>query len=121
MTRREWLACTAAAGLLHAAPTAPTAPVSIAKCSSYDGDLAATLFAVHPLRVALTRAPGVRGEARAGEAVDRGPPAQRAGQQVGVAVLRVGQAVPAGVGVAEEGHPRAGPVCPAVVCGTLAD
>src|SRR5438309_9494107 len=43
MTRREWLACTAAAGLLHAAPTAPTAPVSIAKCSSYDGDLAATL------------------------------------------------------------------------------
>ena len=43
MTRREWLACTAGAGLLHAAPTAPTAPVSIAKCSSYDGDLAATL------------------------------------------------------------------------------
>ena len=43
MTRREWLACTAAAGLLKAAPAAPTAPVSIAKCSSYDGDLAATL------------------------------------------------------------------------------
>src|SRR5258705_13787421 len=43
MTRREWLACTAAAGLLKAAPTAPTAPVSIAKVSPYDGDLAATL------------------------------------------------------------------------------
>src|SRR5258707_8930899 len=43
MTRREWLACTAAAGLLKAAPTAPTAPVSIAKVSTYDGDLAATL------------------------------------------------------------------------------
>src|SRR5437868_8232010 len=43
MTRREWLACTAAAGLLKAAPTAPTAPVSIAKVASYDGDLAATL------------------------------------------------------------------------------
>src|SRR5260370_13064117 len=43
MTRREWLAGTAAAGRLHAAPTAPAAPVSIAKCSSYDGDLAATL------------------------------------------------------------------------------
>src|SRR3954465_6923652 len=43
MTRRDWLACTAAAGLLKAAPTVPTAPVSIAKVASYDGDLAATL------------------------------------------------------------------------------
>src|SRR6185436_5540110 len=43
MTRREWLACTAAAGLLKAAPAAPTAPVSIAKCTSYDGDLVSTL------------------------------------------------------------------------------
>src|SRR6266567_4156552 len=43
MTRREWLACTAAAGLLKAAPSAPTAPVSIAKCSTYDGDLASIL------------------------------------------------------------------------------
>src|SRR5205809_7623198 len=43
MTRREWLACTAAAGILGAAKSAPTAPVSIAKVSTYDGDLAATL------------------------------------------------------------------------------
>src|SRR5713226_3841521 len=42
MTRREWLACTAA-GILKAAPAAPTAPVSIAKCSTYDGDLVSTL------------------------------------------------------------------------------
>ena len=47
MTRREWLACTAAAGLLKAAPAAPTAPVSIAKCNSYDGDLAATLTTMY--------------------------------------------------------------------------
>src|SRR5262249_9915747 len=43
MTRREWLACTAAAGLLKAAPAAPTAPVSIAKCNSYEGDPVSTL------------------------------------------------------------------------------
>src|SRR5947199_5074916 len=47
MTRREWLACTAAAGLLKAAPAAPTAPVSIAKCSSYDGDLVSTLTTMY--------------------------------------------------------------------------
>jgi len=43
MTRREWLACPAAARILKAAPPAPTAPVSIAKCASYDADLPATL------------------------------------------------------------------------------
>ena len=43
MTRREWLASAAATGLLKAAPLAPTAPLSIAKCSSYDADLPALL------------------------------------------------------------------------------
>jgi uncharacterized protein (DUF362 family) len=44
MTRREWLAMIAAAPLLNAAgPEAPTAPVSIAKCASYDEDVQAKL------------------------------------------------------------------------------
>ena len=44
MTRREWLALITAAPLLRAADTnAPAAPVSIAKCPSYDEDLNATL------------------------------------------------------------------------------
>src|SRR5689334_9292702 len=45
MTRREWLALISAAPLLKAAPenTAPAAPVSIAKCASYDEDVTATL------------------------------------------------------------------------------
>ncbi|MBI1790941.1 MAG: DUF362 domain-containing protein [Acidobacteria bacterium] len=41
MTRREWLALAAAAPALRAA--APTAPVSIARCRSYDEDLAGVL------------------------------------------------------------------------------
>src|SRR5258708_820223 len=75
MTRREWLACTAAAGLLKAAPAAPTAPVSIAKCNSYDGDLAATLSTMYDqlggldrivrnkavtIKLNLTGSPGLR-------------------------------------------------------------
>jgi uncharacterized protein (DUF362 family) len=75
MTRREWLACTAAAGLLKAAPAAPTAPVSIAKCNSYDGDLAATLTTMYDqlgglgrivrnktvtIKLNLTGSPGLR-------------------------------------------------------------
>ena len=47
MTRREWLAMMAAAPLLKAADPegapAPTAPVSIAKCASYDEDVQAKL------------------------------------------------------------------------------
>jgi uncharacterized protein (DUF362 family) len=45
MTRREWLAMIAATPLLHAAdsPAAPAAPVSIAKCASYDEDVQAKL------------------------------------------------------------------------------
>src|ERR1700682_2085422 len=44
MTRREWLAMIAAAPLLNAAETnAPAAPVSIAKCASYDEDMNAAL------------------------------------------------------------------------------
>src|SRR5260370_6008855 len=75
MTRREWLACTAAAGLLKAAPAAPTAAVSIAKCNSYDGDLAATLTTMYDqlgglgrivrnktvtIKLNLTGSPGLR-------------------------------------------------------------
>jgi len=75
MTRREWLACTAAAGLLKAAPAAPTAPVSIAKCNSYDGDLATTLSTMYDqlggldrivrnktvtIKLNLTGSPGLR-------------------------------------------------------------
>ena len=44
MTRREWLALISATPLLKAAGTeAPAAPVSIAKCASYDEDLTAKL------------------------------------------------------------------------------
>ncbi len=45
MTRREWLAMISAAPLAAAAdtPEAPAAPVSIAKCASYDEDVTATL------------------------------------------------------------------------------
>jgi uncharacterized protein (DUF362 family) len=44
MTRRNLLALIGAAPIaLKAEPTAPTAPVSIAKCPSYDGDVTATL------------------------------------------------------------------------------
>jgi len=44
MTRRELLAVLSAAPVaLKAAPDAPTAPVSIAKCASYNGDVTATL------------------------------------------------------------------------------
>jgi len=49
MTRREWIAMMTAAPLLNAAPdtAAPAAPVSIAKCTSYDEDVQgklATMF-----------------------------------------------------------------------------
>ncbi len=45
LSRREWIAMLTAAPLLKAAPetAAPAAPVSIAKCASYDEDLAAQL------------------------------------------------------------------------------
>ncbi len=45
MTRREWLAMISAAPLLQASPVpdAPAAPVSIAKCASYDEDVTAAL------------------------------------------------------------------------------
>jgi uncharacterized protein (DUF362 family) len=45
MTRREWLALISTAPLVHAASEteAPAAPVSIAKCASYDEDVTAKL------------------------------------------------------------------------------
>ena len=46
MTRREWIAMLAATPLLKASPDAPTAPVSIARCSSYDEDVTAKMAAL---------------------------------------------------------------------------
>ena len=48
MTRREWLAMISAAPLLKAAPgpEAPAAPVSIARCASYDEDVTGRLAAL---------------------------------------------------------------------------
>jgi uncharacterized protein (DUF362 family) len=43
VTRREWLATLAAAPLAYAAPANPEMPVAIAKCGSYDEDIAAKL------------------------------------------------------------------------------
>jgi uncharacterized protein (DUF362 family) len=47
ITRREWVTAMAAAPLFGAAPPAPAAPVAIARCRSYDDDVAgrlATMF-----------------------------------------------------------------------------
>jgi uncharacterized protein (DUF362 family) len=46
MTRREWIALISAAPLLKGAPNVPSAPVSIAKCASYDEDVTAHLAAM---------------------------------------------------------------------------
>ncbi len=46
MTRREWIALMGAAPLMKAAPNAPAAPVSIAKCASYNEDVTAKLAAM---------------------------------------------------------------------------
>src|SRR5579864_6148172 len=46
MTRREWMGLVAAAPLLQAAPSAPAAPVAIAKCASYNDDVTASLAAM---------------------------------------------------------------------------
>jgi uncharacterized protein (DUF362 family) len=76
MTRREWLALISAAPLASAAPAkAPAAPVSIAKCPSYDEDITAMLGGMfdqlgglEPLvrnktvtiKVNMTGSPGIR-------------------------------------------------------------
>ncbi|MGA2135863.1 MAG: DUF362 domain-containing protein [Bryobacteraceae bacterium] len=46
MTRREWIALISAAPLLKGAPSAPSAPVAIARCASYDEDVTARLAAM---------------------------------------------------------------------------
>ena len=43
MTRREWLALISSAPLLKAAGNAPVAPVAVARCASYDEDVATKL------------------------------------------------------------------------------
>jgi uncharacterized protein (DUF362 family) len=82
MTRREWLALISAAPLAHAAPDteAPAAPVSIAKCASYDEDVTAKLAAMFDqlggieklvrnktvtVKVNMTGSPGQRVQGRA--------------------------------------------------------
>jgi uncharacterized protein (DUF362 family) len=82
MTRREWLALISAAPLLNAAPDteAPAAPVSIAKCASYDEDITAKLAAMFDqlggieklvrnktvtLKVNMTGSPGQRVQGKA--------------------------------------------------------
>jgi uncharacterized protein (DUF362 family) len=81
MTRREWIALISSAPLLSAAdPAAPAAPVSIAKCGSYDEDLTAKLGAMFDqlggieklvrnktvaIKVNMTGSPGQRVQGRA--------------------------------------------------------
>src|SRR5688572_18366267 len=80
MTRREWIAMISAAPLLGAAGDAPAAPVSIAKCGSYDEDLTAKLGAMFTqlggveglvrnktvtVKVNMTGSPGQRVQGRA--------------------------------------------------------
>ena len=56
MTRRELMALMASAPLLRA-KDAPTAPVSIARCRSYDGDLTGELSTIPPTDVDQRGAP----------------------------------------------------------------
>jgi uncharacterized protein (DUF362 family) len=82
MTRREWLALISAAPLVGAASEteAPSAPVSIARCASYDEDVTAKLSAMFDqlggierlvrnktvtLKVNMTGSPGQRVQGRA--------------------------------------------------------
>lgn len=81
MTRREWIAMITSAPLLQAAdPQAPSAPVSIFKCASYDEDLTAGLAAIFDqlggieklvrnktvtVKVNMTGSPGQRVQGRA--------------------------------------------------------
>lgn len=80
MTRREWLALAATTPLLKAAPGAPAAPVSIAKCASYDEDITAKLNTMFDqlggidrlvrnktvtIKVNMTGSPGLRVQGRA--------------------------------------------------------
>src|ERR1044072_5050745 len=80
MTRREWIAMISAAPLLKAVPDAPAAPVSIAKCDSYDEDITAKLGAMFDqlggieklvrnktvtVKVNMTGAPSQRAQGRA--------------------------------------------------------
>jgi uncharacterized protein (DUF362 family) len=75
ISRREWVAMMSAAPLLKAAPQAPAAPVSVAKCASYDEDVTAKLATMFDqlgglerlvrnktvtLKLNLTGSPGLR-------------------------------------------------------------
>ena len=78
MTRREWIAMISAAPslqVLHGAPEPPVAPVSIAKCATYDEDVTAKMAAMFDqlggleklvrnktvtIKVNMTGAPGQR-------------------------------------------------------------
>src|SRR6266542_207041 len=79
MTRREWIALMSAAPLLKAAPDAPAAPVSIARCASYNEDVTAALSTMFDqlgglgrivkgktvtIKLNLTGSPGLRFQGR---------------------------------------------------------
>ena len=78
MTRREWLAMIAAAPLIKAADSgasAPAAPVSIAKCASYDEDVQAKLAVMFDQLGGLDRL--VRNKTVTVKLNMTGPPGQR--------------------------------------------
>ena len=80
MTRREWLALISAAPLLKGAPDAPSAPVAIARCASYNEDVTARLAGMFDqlggldrlvrgktvtIKLNMTGSPGLRVDGRA--------------------------------------------------------
>src|SRR5260370_22401368 len=75
MTRREWIAMISAAPLLQGAPEAPVAPVSIAKCATYDEDVTAKMAAMFDQLGGLEKM--VRNKTVTVKVNMTGPPGQR--------------------------------------------
>src|SRR5260370_39361324 len=75
MTRREWIAMISAAPLLQGAPEAPVAPVSIAKCATYDEDVTAKMAAMFDQLGGLEKL--VRNKTVTVKVNMTGPPGQR--------------------------------------------
>ena len=120
MTRREWLAMTAAAPLLKAAPEAPSAPVAIARCASYDEDVTATLSAMFDqlgglerlvrhktvtVKLNMTGSPGLRVQGRPPSLTHYTHP-----KLVGAAVFLMGRAGARRIRLVESAWATAGPL-----------